>query len=354
MSSWFPVAILLVALAVPATGSTLEDASAGFVSYQFDGDTAHDAPDTCAAASPEWRLESGSMTDGLLLPPDDHADVYVLDVPRSDLGKRLDLDVLQPHGMPSLQVTAFAPGCSGSVVEMVNWPTPEPSPPAPHAGETQHSADVSEPWRCDSRQWLFVITSLHGYADPASIHVAWTDGTEHALPLSGRYGDFAAYATGENLGILLKGAWANLPATWDGTFGLAVGPCDAVDGGAVYGEPPSLGEGFLSFTPTRAGLHIVQVTFDGATGHALMPIPAPVTFDPEPLMPFETHEFAHDPVGTLLGVAQDPTALASADVAVPDVFEPIVVPATCHACIHDSEGVVAKLSYLLFSNSKAD
>jgi hypothetical protein len=343
--------LLLLALAslLPASASTLEGTTAGVVAYQFDGGSHHDAPDMCGSAGAEWALPLEGSTDGLLVPPDDMADVFLLDVPRSSVGSTLLLSVLQPQGTPDLSLTAFAPGCAGSVLDLANWPAPEPSPPAPAPTERQHGADLSSSSHCSDRQWLFVIDGLQGVPEPASIHVAWTDATEATVPLYGRYGSVAVYSTPDNLGILLKGAWANLAATWAGSFFLAAGPCDAVDGGAVYGSPPLLGDSFLAFTPVRAGQYVIHV---GLQDSAVGPVPTPVTLDPSPLLLVDPEETAaaldaeglvHDPLAWLQSPPEPSAALSQ----VPSM----AVPATCHICLQPVEGLAGLVSYVLSSSA---
>jgi hypothetical protein len=390
MRARFPSAmlasLLLVSLAGPTDGSTIEEATSHFVSYQFDGASHHDAPDGCSEAHGEWSTTIGATTDGMLVAPDDVSDVFVLDVPAAQRGQRLVVALTEPSEVATLQLAVLAPGCAGSVLDLVNWPTPQPSPPAPAPGESQHASNV-DPWHCDSRQWLFAIDQLQDHSEPASIHVAWTDGTEHPVPLSGRYGSLAVYSTQENLGILLKGAWANLASEWDGRFGLAVGPCDAVDGGAVYGDAPTVDMGVLAFTPVHAGPHVVQIRYAGPFG-AVSPVPAPVSVDLGPLMPATGDDLPDEPTGTLQGfghvhdhsaddhatadhthgpggvvipklpdanslraTAPDPsTATALPATMVPDpsfLTQPIVVPASCHGCVDGVDGLWETVSYRL-------
>ena len=337
--------LLALALLWPASASTLEDATTGVVAYQFDGDSHHDAPDTCESGSPEWSVPLEGSADGLLVAPDDMADVFLLDVPRSAVGSPLLLSVLQAEGMPDLALSAFTPDCQGSVLDVVNWPAAEPSPPAPAPTEQQHGADVSSSSRCDDDRWLFVLDQLQGIPEPASIHVAWTDATEATVPLYGRYGSAAVYVTEDNLGVLLKGAWANVADAWTGSFFLAAGPCDAVDGGAVYGSPPLLGDSFLAFTPVRAGQYAIHI---GLQDDTVGPLPAPATVDPSPVLIVDHEEvvealdaegLAHDPLGWLQSPPEPGAVLGQAPSA--------SVPATCHLCLSPVEGVAELVSYVV-------
>jgi hypothetical protein len=333
------VVVACLALLMPVSASTVEELTAHAVAYQFDGDGHHDAPDSCGASSAEWSLPVDATTDGMLAPPDDVADVYVVAIPRSLVGTRLTVDVAERTGAEDLGLDAFAPDCQGSVLEAVNWPHADPTPPQPEPGQQQVAAgNPQEPTYCDPDQWIFAIDGLQGLREPASIHVAWTDGSEHPVPLAYRWGAYAFYASDENLGILVKGAWANLPAGWIGAFRLAVGPCDAVDGGAVYGLPPVLEDGVLTFTPIRAGPHIVQVTVaDGL----VRPITPPAHFDPTPYLPVEIDETVAGILAFVHGLTHDPTH--------PDfsLLPSFMVPTSCHYCIGQAEQVVKEISYRL-------
>lgn len=296
------VALLMMAAVAPAHASTVEDATAGAVSYQFDGDSHHDAPDVCTEASTEWTLPFGGTTDGLLLPPDDLADVFLVDVPNASVGSRLDVRLAEVADMDNLDMTVFAPGCAGSVFDLANQPSAEPSPPAPAPGEAQSGVEnLDGSWTCDATRWFFVVNQLRGANAPPSIHVAWTEGTQQSVPLLSSSTGTAHYGTAAHLNVTLKGAWVNLPNSWSGNFRIGAGPCDAVEGGAVYGQPPVAGLGFVSFTPIQAGPHIVQVTVKQTPG-----LPGPPA--------------------------------------------PLVVPVSCHWCLAPVEGFVKEVSYQLIAS----
>lgn len=284
-----------VGAAVPATGSLTEESTGHLVAYQFDGGSHHDAPDMCDEADPEWNVTVGSTTDGMLAPPDDLSDVFVIDVPRALVGKRLDVRASEAQGTPDVDVNVWAPGCIGDVFASINLPRAPPDPPAPGAGESQIAVeDPSEPWHCRDTSWVFMMSGVRYLPAPSSIHVAWTNGAERTLPILYEAHGWVAYRSTEDLGILLKGAWANVPTDWEGEFALAQGPCDAVDGGAVYGLPPVADYGRVWFTPIRAGPHVVEVTL------------------------------------------ADPRAAAS-----------FVMPVSCHYCSPEVEQLMEALSYLL-------
>ena len=250
-------------LAAPASASLLERSTRGIVSYQFDAGTHHDAPDTCEDANATWSAPIGAVTTGLLVPGDDQSDVYVLEVPADAVGDRLVVRVAEAVGTPDVALTAFVPGCVSDILDAAVQPAPQPSPPAPAAGQRQVTpANLADPMACDDDVWTFGLGGLKGAA-PASIHVAWTDGAERTLPLAGQHHQWAFYRSTESLGVLLKGAWANVPADWDVRFAVVHGDCRATDGGAVYGEPARLLGPLLSFTPVRAGPHLVQVLYSG-------------------------------------------------------------------------------------------
>lgn len=323
------VPLLVVAFLMPASASTLEDLSSGAVAYQFDGDGHHDAPDSCPDASAKWSVPLGSSTDGILAAPDDVSDVFLVDVPDGLRGERVEVRLSEATHLESLELTTFLPGCGGSVLEPVNWPTPEPSPPAPAEGQKQvEAANVTAPWHCYERESLFGVELVQGHEPAKSIHVAWTDGTELDVPLRFRHGDaHAFYATDHALGTTVKGAWVNMPADWSGWFGYVAGPCDAVDGGAVYGDPPAAGMGFLAFTPTQAGLHAVQITHRDPGSVRLEPL-APATdleaADLAPALDLDPSDGVRlEPPGTL------------------------AVPMSCHMCVDGVEDVVAEVSYRL-------
>jgi hypothetical protein len=292
--------LFLSLLAWPSTASTLEQVSQGVVSYQFDGDTHHDAPDRCDHASSSWALPLGNSTDGLLAPPDDFADVFVVDVPAGLVGTRLDLRITEGPGSADLDLGAFAPLCDGDVFAPHNQPFPFPTPPSPLATEARTAIDVAAPaWRCGDA-WIFVVTDLDGAPAPQELHAAWTDGSEGKVPLWLHNHDVAAYAV-EGPAFDLTGAWINLPDDWAGAFLLAQEVCGAVDGGAVYGDPAALFNDRISFTPIRAGAHLVRVTL--------------------------------------------------ADPQVPDV--PTSVPLTCHACFDEGEEAAQKVSYSIHADQSS-
>jgi hypothetical protein len=373
MSHQSTLALLTVAtvlLLAPASASLAEDSTAGFVSYQFDGGTHHDAPDRCAQAAPTWELPLGGTTDGLLVPPDDLADHFVLEVTDSAVGKRLSVEASSVAGSPDLAVSVYLPGCGSTVLDLVNWPTPEPSPPAPAAGEQQHSADVAAPEHCDSRLRLFVLDRMAGLPSPPSIHLAWTDGSEGAVPLAFRNPEFAAYSSTDKLGITLKGAWANVHEAWAGDFRYAVGPCDAVDGGAVYGDAPTLNMGVLSFTPTRSGPYVVQVALTDAGSATPSNL---VALDPRPFLPADPHDAMHgvgdavgldphDPVPaapSLTTALSDPVGTSATILAgltldgVVAWIPSFVIPMSCHMCVDEVEEVAREVGYRLTSSMAA-
>lgn len=270
-----PLALAATLLAWPAGASFLEEASNGAIAYQFDADQHHDAPDACVDADPRWSLPLQGQADGLVVPPDDLADAYVLDVPAGAVGSRLTLRVTEPSGTVDVDLMAFAPGCQGTVLDAVNQPVPFPAPPEPADGERQATLGPhATPLRCDDH-WAFVATRLGGLAPPRSLHAAWTDGSEATVPLAFANRDVALYLAQPSVAFTLTGAWINLPAAWDGDFALGLSPCDARDGGAVYGEPALLADDLLAFTPIRAGPHVVVV---GVGRPALDPPPDQVPF----------------------------------------------------------------------------
>jgi hypothetical protein len=332
----------LALLLLPVHASTVEEATVGVVAYQFDGNTFHDAPDGCGDADPAWSLAVGSSTDGILAPPDDSRDAFVVDVPDDMVGHRLHLGVTDPTDTQPLTLDAFAPGCTGSILDAVNWPHAEPAPPAPAAGEKQVSPPLA-PDYCHPDGWVFVFSGMKGLPAPATMYAAWTDGSEHAVDLAWARNGYVAYSTADGLAVTLKGAWANLAQSWSGQAWLA-GPCDATDGGAVYGDQPTVDLGAIAFTPVHAGPHVVIVSWmDGA----LPSIHPPAAIDLDPTLIVEPHEIVQDPQGSaqeLVGTAQSPPPPQ-------DLLPRLVVPASCHFCLHQVEDGSGQVSYNLTSRA---
>lgn len=332
------LALASVALLLPATASTLEEATVGVVAYQFDGATFHDAPDGCGEADAAWSLDVGGEADGLLVPPDDVRDAFVVDVPRSLVGHRVGLAVAEPTDAQRLTLDAYLPGCSGSILDAVNWPVPEPTPPAPAAGERQVSLGLA-PDYCDSRQWAYVLGGMKGLPLPPSVYLAWTDATEHAVDLSWAHDGYAVYVTHDDLGVTLKGAWANVASAWAGDSWL-VGPCDATDGGAVYGDSPTVDLGAIAFTPVRAGPHVVVVSWAGG---ALPPVQPPGSVDLDPTLVVEPHEAVEDPQGS----ADELVEFVMGPPPPQDLLPGIAVPASCHFCLPQVQSGTSQASYRL-------
>lgn len=254
-----PIALLATFLAWPASASLLESTTAGAVAYQFDGEGHHDAPDSCQDAGAAWTLPAGGAVDGVLVPPDDTADAFVLDVPASGVGSRLMVALSEASGTLDLDLAVLAPGCASTILDPVNQPFPHPAPPAPGPAQTQHSLGRNQaPLHCDDA-WAFVLTGLDGRPAPSTLHAAWTDGSEGAVPLAHANGHWAAYVTYAPQAFNLTGAWINMPSTWSGRFVLGLAPCGATDGGAVYGAPARRADDRLAFTPIRPGAHVVLV-----------------------------------------------------------------------------------------------
>lgn len=249
----------LLLLAMPGSSSLVEESTGHVVTYQFDGDNHHDAPDDCEDSTLDWHVPYGNETDGMLVPPDDVTDVFRTDIPASAVGTRVAIRLTEEATGMDLVLAALMPGCEGSILDPRFQPTPEPTPAAPTASQVQASLDQgTAPHHCGS-VWYFLVTGLQGAA-PASLHAAWTDGTQQtSVPLSFQYNGYALYRANA-AAVELKGAWLNLPAGWTGDFILAAGPCNAPHGGAVYGDPAvQLGD-LILFTPIRSGPHHVVVS----------------------------------------------------------------------------------------------
>lgn len=255
---------LLVALAVPANASLLEDLSGGAVAYQFDADNHHDAPDACADADVAWSLPVDGAVDGMLVPGEDSSDVFVVDVPPVLVGGRLTIGVREASGTPDLDVSGLVPGCVSDLFAPENQPFPPYQAPQPGGNQRQVSvANVNVPQHCDPTERVFELRGMNATPAPSSIFLAWTNGQQAFVPLASNTNGYAVYRTTSHLGFTLEGAWAVIDAGFNGTFIAWEGPCNAKDGGAVYGEPAVVYGDGLAFTPIRAGAHAVVVTFSG-------------------------------------------------------------------------------------------
>jgi hypothetical protein len=264
-----------VLVLVPVHAGMVEEASDGMVSYQFDAGTHHDAPDGCGDAHANWSLPLGGTIGGMLVAGDDEVDAYVLDLPASAVGERVTVHVSPGPGSGDLGVEVWAPGCMGDVFDAANLPFPLPQPPTPSSGQTTHALhNLNGTWTCNASEWHFVVNGLGGGTAPASIHAAWTDGTETDLPLVQANQGTAHFTATSPLGAALKGAWVNMPTGWSGNFLLSHGPCNLPDGGAVYGDEPFALLGLLEFTPVRSGHHVVLVTYSPPEPSAPTSIPA--------------------------------------------------------------------------------
>jgi hypothetical protein len=254
-------ALAFLLLSLPGQASQVEEATGGELAYQFDAGTHHDAPDACADASAAWSVPLGGSAEGMLVAGDDEADHFVLDIPTAAVGTRVQVTLSEAAGAPDSDLDVFAPSCLGDVFAAANLPAPLPRPPAPAAGEVQvEPSNLNGPFGgCAEEGWVFSVSGLQEPA-PASIHVAWTDGTEAGVALSWSTPGLALYATGMNPNTTLKGAWGNLPSGWSGEFRVAFSTCNLQHGGAVYGLPPLRGDDLIQFTPVRSGAHVVRAT----------------------------------------------------------------------------------------------
>jgi hypothetical protein len=201
-------------------------------------------------------------------------------------------------------------------------------------------------WFCEPHAWVFLVDDLTELDSPATVHVAWTDGTQGAVPIrpSGNHGPFAVYMTRDRLGVLPEGAWINLPSSWNGSFSLVAGPCDARDGGAVYGEPATVMGGLLSFTPVRAGAHVLRVTLRGGADAPTPRAPCAACLSPIGLEePGEVVEpLVHPYDQYVQGLLSDPAHPGS-----PPPPPSMSVPASCHYCLGSVEPLAGKVSYSL-------
>ena len=272
----WPVAVAaLLLLAGPAAASLLESTTSGplqplqgtpadHVHYQVDAGTEYDAPDTCEealASGLPFDLPVGGNVSGMLVPVDDTADHYRVPVGQALVGGRVTVSVLGHALALPAEMDVLMPGCGTSVAAPENQPAPPPADPAPGPGQKQvapHNLD-SQGWTCSDR-WFFVLNQFGGQVPPATVHATWTDGSQADVPLlKDTPATMAQYATPEHQGFTLRSATANVPAGWSGQFNVAEGPCGAVDGHATFGEPATVGDGSIAFTPTEAGLYVLVV-----------------------------------------------------------------------------------------------
>jgi hypothetical protein len=258
---WTMVLALPLLLLVPAQAGLIENTTKGAVAYQFDGETHHDAPDECGAGSAAWSVPLDGSTDGMLVIGEDNADVFHLDIPASAVGSRVRVNVKEATGSSNLAFMVFAPSCDGSILDPHNLPVPFPKPPAPASNEKRLSvSNLQSGWDCFASEWVFQTDPLEHTQAPTSIHIAWTDGTEETVPLNTANPGQARYKTTSHLTTQIKDAWINVDSNFAGSFRIVKGPCNTSYGGAVYGDPPVLGNDVLWFTPIRAGAHEVRVT----------------------------------------------------------------------------------------------
>lgn len=253
------VVSLLFVLA-PASGSLVEDATGGAVSYQFDDDGHHDAPDTCGDATEDHALFLGERTDGLLVPVEDEADHFLLTVNASTVGERVRVDAVPAQAGNDVRVDVSVPGCQGSVLDAINQPVliEDPSP-----GEGQKLAVAQDGTPVCSDRWFWVLNQVDADDLPQTIHVTWTDGSQEDLPAVHVPAERVAhYATTTHPDVTVLRATAVVDDDWTGRFIITEQFCNAEDGGAVFGEPAvRVSDTILEFTPLGAGQHIISVVF---------------------------------------------------------------------------------------------
>ena len=278
----------LLLLALPASASILEKTSAELLApakpvtdpvaaelsgltglpieldhlhLQVDGGTEYDAPDTCAESSPMFSVPVGGSTSGALVPVDDEADYYQFEVAPDQVGTRLSIAVDPAQLDLHVDLSVLQPACAGDVTAPENQPAPPPADPAPGPDQQQVSPhNLAGPWTCSDR-WFFVMNQFGGLDPPATVHAVWTDGSQADVPLlKDTPATMAQYATGDHLGFTLHSVTANVPAGWHGQFNVGEGPCGAVDGHAVFGEPSQDFGTTIVFTPTQSGPYVAGIT----------------------------------------------------------------------------------------------
>jgi hypothetical protein len=294
---------------------TVEDTSgplpADHVHYQADAGTEYDAPDTCdgALASPDpFDLPIDAALDGWLVPADDEADHYRVPVGQDLVGGRISLSVLGHDAELPFAIDAFMPGCGGSVTAEENQPAAPLAHPAPAEGERQvapHNLGASG-GECSDR-WFFVMNQFGHLAPPATIHLAWSDGSQADIPiLKDTPATLAQYEAPDN-GFTLDSVTANVPDEWTGQFNVGEAPCDLVDGEAVFGEPAvvSADGTTIEFTPITAGTYVLAVRF---VPPALPALPEASLGVPSLVVPASCHAIC----GFAPGTATDMTGYTAA------------------------------------------
>lgn len=241
------------------------------VHLQADAGTAYDAPDDCAgalASAEPFDLPVGAGLDGLLVPVDDEVDHYRVPIGQDLVGRSVTVHVAGREVALPLSIDVTMPSCGSSVTAAENQPAAPPAHPAPAEGETQVTPhNLGNDHQCSDR-WFFVMNQFGGLPAPESIHVVWTDGSQEDVPLlKDTPATLAQYATSEHLGFTIHSATANVPVDWEGRFNVGEGPCDAVDGEAVFGAPATWTETSVTFTPIEAGTYVLAV-------HMVLPEPA--------------------------------------------------------------------------------
>lgn len=266
------LASVLILAVGPAAGSLIETTSGGAVTYQFDAETFHDAPDTCEGvlgAIESFAVPMDGSADGIVVPVEDEVDHFILTVAPEVVGDRVFVSVGTPVMSVELSLDVQVPGCGTSVVAAENQPVPEserPAHPAAAEGEKQVSPSSlkdGSPEACGGDDWRFVLNQFHDLAPPAALHGIWSDGTQADIPLlKSTDATMAFYATDYNTGIRLKSVIANVPEAWSGQFNSVHGPCGAVEGNGdqiVYGPANTKTQTSVAFTPVSAGDHVVSI-----------------------------------------------------------------------------------------------
>lgn len=337
------LAIALLLAVAPVAGSLIESESSGVVTYQFDGDTFHDAPDTCEellANSHDFSIPMDNSTDGMVVPGDDEIDYFKVAIDPSQIGERVLIFVASAAEGVELGIDVQQPECGVSVSSPEAQPVPEPSTgPEPAPGQKQVAADTAEPApvepvECDddhdghgshhqdkkgkghhmdkhnddceqpadpcANPWTFSLSNIDAASAPATIHVSWTNGDQTDVAMAALSEGVATYHTEDNLDVTLYTVTANVPESWDGQFTVSGYSCGAEDGGAVFGDPSSSTQAAVSFTPVTSGIHIVSIR--------LLPPEAPTV--------------------------------------------PTSVPLSCHFCIGEAEDVADVISYIAGAQSQ--
>lgn len=289
---------LLVVLALPASSSWIEDTATSLVgpegTYQEDAGVPGDAPATCETVDLARQVAVGAEDQaGMLVEYDDESDAFAYVLDQAVVGDRLfvavNLGTLTNRYDVAFDV--FAPGCDASVLDADSsyYPKPPTDPYEPGLGWQAFSGNTS-PSSCDGSEWKFHVNKIKTGSAPADIYVEWTNGDYEYVPLSkASQGTVGMYLTTSNLDYTVARAVIVLPATWQGEFKIAHGPCDAREGDGGTPEPV-VAPGYAEFTVQEAGTHVIVVSISRSTVDKTTDTLNDLVNDPPTSVPVHCHD----------------------------------------------------------------